>query len=274
LSRRHPLLDIRLFAKTYFSTVSAALLVMFFATFGFFYLAMQYIQLVMGYSPIKTAFALSPLIVPILTLSALSPWLVPRLGLRLVLSSGLLLISAGFVCLRVLEVGSPYWDLAWPLLVMSAGIGLCTAPPTSAIMTAAPDEKQGVASAVNDTTRELGAALGIALGGSILAAQYSNLLTPQLTAFPEPVRDASADSLAQALEVSRQLGPQGARLAESAKAAFLSAMESSLVVMAAVIAVAAILIGLWSPGRGGKQLRLVRRLTSVRGARSVGRHRA
>jgi EmrB/QacA subfamily drug resistance transporter len=271
---RHPLLDIRLFGKPDFATGSAAVTIVYFANFGFFYLMMQYIQLVMGYSPIKTAIALSPLVVPVLTLSALSPWLVPRLGLRLVLFCGLLLISSGLICLRVLDVDSPYWDLAWPLLVMSAGIGLCTAPPTSAIMSAAPDEKQGVASAVNDTTRELGAALGIALGGSILAAQYGKLLTPELAAFPEPVRGPSSDSLAQALDVSKQLGPQGVRLAEFAKAAFLSAMESSLVVLAVVIAVAAALIALWSPGRDGKQLRLVRRLTTVRRTRSVGRHRA
>ena len=109
--------------------------------------------------------------VPMLTLSVLSQWYLPRMGLRLVVFVGLLLISVGFLCLRVLQLHSPYWDMMWPLLVMSTGIGFCTAPSTFAIMAAVPDRKQGVAWAVNDTTREVGAALGIALAGSILAAQ-------------------------------------------------------------------------------------------------------
>jgi EmrB/QacA subfamily drug resistance transporter len=273
--RPHPLLDIRLFTKPDFAAGSAGVTMLFLANFGFFYVMMQYIQLVMGYSALKTALALSPLMLPVLTLSALSAWYVPRFGLRLVLFSGLMLISAGFVCLRVLEVNAPYWELAWPLLVLSAGIGLCTAPTTSAIMAAVPDEKQGVASAVNDTTREVGAALGIALAGSILAARYDRVLTPQLAAFPEPVRGPASGSLAQALELSKHLGPQGSQLADICKSAFLGAMESSTLVMAALVAVAAALIALWSPGRDGQQLRTVRRLTSPSTTSGyTGRHRA
>jgi hypothetical protein len=189
-------------------------------------------------------------------------------------ASGLAFISAGLVCMRVLDVGSPYLDLAWPLLIISTGIGLCTAPTTSAIMSAVPDEKQGVASAVNDTTREIGAALGIAVAGSILAAQYTNTLSTMLGGFPEQVREPALGSLAEALAVSEQIGPQGQRLAELAQTAFLQAMESSLLVLAIVIGVAAAFIAIWSPGRDGLQLRIVRRLLSVRRARAVGRHRA
>jgi hypothetical protein len=195
-------------------------------------------------------------------LSALSFWYLPKLGLRAVVCVGLLTIGVGFVCMRGLNSGSSYIDLAWPLLVLATGIGLCTAPTTSAIMGAVPDEKQGVASAVNDTTRELGAAVGIAIAGSMLAAHYTRGLTPHLAAFPEPVRGPATNSLAQAIEVSRRLGPQGAHLAELSKSAFDDAMQSSLFVMAVIIAVAAVLIGIWSPGRDGRQLRVVRRLTA------------
>jgi hypothetical protein len=166
--------------------------------------------------------------------------------------------------MRALELNSPYWDMVWPLLVISTGIGFCTAPSTSAIMVSVPDEKQGVASAVNDTTREVGAALGVALAGSILAARYAHLITPQLAAFPEPLRGPAAHSLAQALEVSKTLGPQGVQLAQLCRNAFLQAMDSSFLVLAAIIAVAALLIAAWAPGRDGQQLRLVRRLTSMR----------
>jgi EmrB/QacA subfamily drug resistance transporter len=261
MRRRHPLLDVRLFRRPDFATGSATITVFFMAMFGFFFVIMQYIQLVMGYSAIQTAFALSPLMAPMLTLSVLSPWYLPRMGLRLVTFIGLLLISAGFLWMRVLQVDSPYWDMMWPLLVMSTGIGFCTAPSTLAIMTAVPDEKQGVASAVNDTTREVGAALGIALAGSILAARYAHVLTPQLAAFPPAVRAPASHSLAQALEVSKALGPQGSRLAQLSQTAFLQAMESSLLVLGLIIAVAAFVIGAWAPGRDGRQLRLVQKIT-------------
>ena len=120
------------------------------------------------------------------------------------------------------------------------------------------DEKQGVASAVNDTSREMGA-LGIAVAGSILAGRYSHELAPRLAGFPAPVRGPATDSLAKAVEVAGRLGPQGGQLAEASKAAFLAAMHASTTVMAVIVAVAAVLIGLWAPGRDGRQLRLVRR---------------
>jgi EmrB/QacA subfamily drug resistance transporter len=265
LRRRHPLLDVRLFRRPDFATGSATITVFFMAMFGFFFVIMQYIQLIMGYSPIKTAFALSPLMAPMLTLSALSGWYLPRMGLRLVVFIGLLLIASGFLWMRVLQIDSPYWDLVWPLLVMSTGIGFCTAPSTFAIMAAVPDEKQGVASAVNDTTREVGAALGIALAGSILAAKYTHVITSHLTTFPVALRGPASHSLAQALEISKSLGPQGRQLAELSQTAFLQAMDSSLLVLGVIIAVAAVLIAGWAPGRDGQQLTLVRRLLAHRG---------
>lgn len=154
----------------------------------------------------------------------------------------------------------------WPFLITSAGIGLCVAPTTSAIMNAVPTEKQGVASAVNDATREVGAAVGIAVAGSVLAAQYTHALTPGLNSFPEAIRGAATDSLANALEIAKQLGPQGPALAKLAESAFLDAMDLSLVVLSAVLAIAAVLVAVWAPGRDGRQLPFVRRLT----ARSSG----
>jgi len=141
-------------------------------------------------------------------------------------------------------------------------------------MSAAPDGKQGVASAVNDTARELGAALGIAITGSMLAAQYTRSLTPRLSAFPEPLRRPATDSLAKAIEVSHRLGPQGDELTDVTRTAFLHAMQSSLFVMAVIIAVAAVLVGVWSPGRDGTRLRPVRWPTSRRTVRCAGKRRA
>ena len=129
-------------------------------------------------------------------------------------------------------------------------------------MGAVPDEKHGVASAVNDTTREIGAALGIAVAGSVLAAEYGDRLRPHLGALPEPVRQAASNSLAEALEAARQLGPQGARLAEFAQSAFLEAMHVSLIVLGALCALAAAFVAVWAPGRDGRQYGFVERWTS------------
>ena len=108
LRRRHPLLDVRLFGDPTFATGAAAITVFFLAMFGFFFLSMQYIQLVMGYDAIRTALALSPLTGPMLVLSVLSFWYVPAAGgLRLVVLVGLLLVAAGFLAMRTLEIGSP-----------------------------------------------------------------------------------------------------------------------------------------------------------------------
>src|SRR5436190_23613707 len=110
-------------------------------------------------------------------------------------------MAVGLFSMRYLQADSAYIDLVLPFLITSAGIGLCVAPTTSAIMGAVPDEKQGVASAVNDTTREVGAAIGIAVAGSVVAAHYSNVLGPALARFPEQVRGPALESLAQALAV-------------------------------------------------------------------------
>jgi MFS family permease len=258
----HPLLDVRLFRDANFATGVATIVVMFGGTFGFFYLGMQYVQQIMGYSPLMTAVAFGPFMVPLGIFSALSFWYVPKLGLRLVLFLGTALMAVGFACMGGLDLHSTYPDLAWPTLILATGIGFCTAPTTSAIMGAVSDEKQGVASAVNDTSREMGGALGIAVAGSLLAGRYTQELAPNLSGFPAAVRGPATDSLAKAVEVAAKLGPQGNQLAELSKAAFMTAMHASTIAMAVLAGVSAVLIGLWAPGRDGKQLRLVRRMVA------------
>jgi len=262
--RRQPLLDVRLFGDPSFATAVATIVAIFGATFGFFYLGMQYVQQIMGYSPLTTAAAFSPFMVPVGIFSALSFWYVPKLGLRLALFVGMVVTAVGFACMQGLDLNSTYLDLAWPALIVATGIGFCTAPTTWAIMAAVPDEKQGVASAVNDAAREVGGALGIAVAGSVLAGRYSHELAPRLAGFPEPVRGPATDSLAKAIEVANKLGPQGNQLAVLGKNAFMTAMHASTIAMAVITGIAAVLIGLWAPGRDGRQLRVVRRMVTRR----------
>lgn len=267
LWRKHPLLDVRLFANPEFAVGATGITILFFANFGFFFVIMQYMQLILGYSPLTTALALTPVALPIMILGATMHLYLPKIGLRISVALGLFLIGAGLFSMRSLEIGSTYIDLVWPFLIASTGIGLCVAPTTSAIMNAVPLEKQGVASAVNDATREVGAAVGIAVAGSVLAAQYSSALIPRLTGFPDQIRQTALDSLAHALAVAGQIGPEGTRLSEVARTAFMEAMDASVLALSASVVLASVFVGIWAPGRNGQQFRLVRRITS-RWARS------
>lgn len=268
LRLRHPLLDVRLFGRADFTTGAVGITFLFLANFGFFYVEMQFMQLIMGYTPLQTAFALAPLAVPVLILGATVHLYLPRIGLRGSASLGLLLVAVGLYVTRFLSAEATYVDVMWPLLIMASGIGLCAAPTTSAIMGAVPDDKQGVASAVNDATREIGAAIGIAVAGSVVAAVYQNTLSPQLVSFPAGVRQAATDSLASALMAAERMGPQGAELSSLAREAFMASMDRALLVMAVAIAAAALFVAVWSPGRDGRQAGVIRTL------RGRGRHRA
>lgn len=240
-----------------FATGSAAITVFFAALFGFFYLVMQCVQFVMGYTPIQTAFALTPLMVPVLTLSIASAWILPRVGLRTLVFVGLMLIATGLLCLRLLQRDSPYWDLAWPLLVMSSGIGLCIRTNhirhhdlCSGRQTGCRVGRQRHHPRDRRRTRHRPA-------GSMLAAQYTDDVSAHLATLPAPVREAAGSSLGQALEVAGRMGPRGAELATAAQAAFLQGMESALLALAALVVVSAVVISLWAPGRNGRQLRFV-----------------
>ncbi|MEW5813556.1 MAG: MFS transporter [Actinomycetota bacterium] len=254
LRREHPLLDVRLFARSDFTTGAVCITVLFLSNFGFFFVLMQYLQLMMGYSALTTGIALAPIVVPILAISVTIHLCTAKIGLRWTITVGLLLIAAGLYGIRFLDVASAYVDVLWPMLLIAAGVGICTAPATTTIMNAVPSEKQGVASAVNDTTREVGAAIGVAVAGSILAASYRNALAPQLSDFPAQVRDTATDSLAYALSISERMGPQGEALSDTARAAFLHATSQAVLALAGIVLAAAIFVAAWAPGRDGKQL--------------------
>ncbi|MFD4180314.1 MFS transporter [Rhodococcus sp. NPDC058514] len=250
LRREHPLLDVRLFGVRGFGAGAASLTLQFVATFGLFFLIIQYMQLVLDYTALQSALALAPMAVPMIAVSVLTPWLIPRLGMRALTASGLALAGFSLILLGRLEADGGYGPAVVALLIFSLGLGLCTAPATTGIVENTPDGKQGVASAVNDTTREIGAAVGTALAGSLLAASYSHNIAPAVAAAPEIAKEYVGSSLAAALEVARiGGGPQGEQLAEFARGAFMGGMSDASYVLAGVMLVSAVLVGIWAPGR-------------------------
>lgn len=252
LRREHPLLDVRLFGVRGFGAGAASLTLQFVGTFGLFFLLIQYMQLVLDYSALQAALALAPMSVPMIAVSAVTPWLIPRVGMRTLTFAGLALAGISLVLLGRLEADGGYGPAVVALLIFSFGLGLCTAPATTGIVENTPDGKQGVASAVNDATREIGAAVGTALAGSLLAATYSHNIAPAVAAAPEIAKEPVGSSLAAALEVAKFAGgPQGEQLAEFARSAFMAGMSHASYVLAGVMLVAAVAVGIWAPGRKG-----------------------
>ncbi len=247
LRRTDPLLDVRLFRNRSFGAGAASVTLQFLASFALFYLIVQYMQLVLDYSPLQSGLALAPMIVPTMAISAAIPWLLPRLGLRWLSVAGLALAGIGMIVFAGMDVDSRYGATVAALLVYSTGLGLCTAPATHAIVDNTPDGKHGVASAVNDTTREIGAAIGIALAGSLLAATYSANIAPAVDAVPEPAKEPVGSSLAAALQVAKMAGPQGEQLAEFARTAFMDGVSAAAYALAGVLLVAAVAIGVYAP---------------------------
>ena len=169
LRRKDPMLDPRLFRLHGFSSGSLSIFVQFFAAFGLIFVLLQFLQLVLGYSPLQAGAALAPMAIVMIAVAPRVPRLVERVGVRPVGPVGLALMAAGLVILSTMGAGSSYWHLLAGGLVLGLGMALATTPATTAIVASLPDEKQGVASAVNDAAREVGGALGIAVLGSVLA---------------------------------------------------------------------------------------------------------
>lgn len=249
LRTAHPLLDVRLFADRGFGSGTLSLAVQFLVSFGLFMLIVQYLQLILGFAPLAASLAMAPMIVPLVAVSLFAPRLSEHFGLRWVTLAGLVIVGIGLLVVARLDLSSGYWNVMAALMIMSTGMGLCSAPATAAIVAGTPVAKHGVAAAVNDAAREIGAALGIAVAGSVLAAGYSARIAPTLTLLPEAARGPVGDSLAAALQVAEAGGPQAKPLVDLAKTAFLHGFHQAAVALGSLSLVAAVLIALWAPGR-------------------------
>ncbi|WP_413247773.1 MFS transporter [Rhodococcus sp. Z13] len=249
LRSKAPLLDMRLFTARAFGAGAAGLAFQYLAGFGLFFLIVQYLQLVLGYSPLRAALALTPILLVVMALSLTVPALLNRVGIRILLSAGLALIGASLILMSLLDADSTYLEVALTLAVTGLGIGICTAPATHAIVSNTPEDQLGVASAVNDATREIGAAIGVAITGSVLAAAYGHGIEPVARAIPEPARTAVEDSLAAAMQVAEQAGPQGEQLAVLAQDAFLDGLQQASWAVAAIMFAGAVISAFWAPGR-------------------------
>jgi EmrB/QacA subfamily drug resistance transporter len=241
LRQEHPMLDPRIFRHRRLAAGSMSIFVQFFAFFGFTFIALQYLQLVRGDSPIRAAVSVLPLAATMMPVTRLTPALVARVGARWVCAGGLLLMAGGLLVLAQLDATSSYGLLLAGLIPLGAGMGAAMTPATSGITDALPAAAQGVGSALNDLSRELGGALGIAVIGSVLTATYrSNLRLPGV---PSPIVDHARASFAIAARL-------GGSVSGQAHTAFVSGMHAALLcaAAAAVLAAVGVVVLLRTPG--------------------------
>jgi EmrB/QacA subfamily drug resistance transporter len=245
-----PLLDPRLFAVRGFGMGSLSLSVQFFAAFGFFFAALQYLQFVAGLSPLWAAACLLPMPFILIPLARVSPRLAERFGYRRVAPVGLLLIAAAFVVFAQLEVELNYAVFGTGIVLFALGMALSGAPSTTAITQSLPASKQGVASAVNDTAREFGSALGIAVLGSILTATYKSGIQDAIAGLPPEIASAIESSIAftQSPRVA-DFGAAATPIIAAAKESFLSGVTTALLTAACVLALTALLTATFGPRR-------------------------
>ncbi len=249
LRRDNPLLDVRLFTNSRFSAASVAIAAAFFGLFGFIFLITQYMQLVQGYSPLEAGLRTVPFAVVTAVSSPLSIVIMHRVGTKIVVTTGLAVMTIGFVIATTLEADSAYLGpVLTSMVVIAAGLGLTTSPATEAIMGALPADKAGVGSAVNDTTRELGGTLGVALVGSVFASLYGPRVADGLVGWPTEVVQQAQESVGAAVVLSEQL-TGGAEILQVAQNAFMSGFAAGSVVAAVATGVGAVLALVWLPAR-------------------------
>jgi EmrB/QacA subfamily drug resistance transporter len=259
LRQERPMLDPRLFRHRAFAAGSLSVTAQFLAFFGFVFIVLQYFQLVRGDSPLLAAVSLVPMALGLIAFTRASPGIVAHIGIRRSAPLGLVLMAAGLGVLAFQTADSSYW-LALPgLLLLGAGMGVATAPATTAIVDGLPDAKQGIASAINDVSRELGGALGIALLGSLLNAAYRSGVDGVSAHLPAQAGEHVRQSVGAALQVARLSGPRGAQLADTARDAFLDGLHLALPVAAGILLVtAAALAALLAHAERGDQPSSVR----------------
>ncbi|WP_405540215.1 MFS transporter [Streptomyces sp. NBC_00075] len=258
LKHANPMLNVRKFTERPFSGSMLAVLFFFFGTFGSIYYSTQFLQFVLGYDALETGIRLLPLAGAVFAGAAVTGRLAPRLGVKLVVGTGMVIGTAGVFLLTQIGSGSAYTAFLAPLLLLGFAIGLSLAPATDTIMGSFPEDELGVGGGANDTALELGASLGIAILGSLLATSYKDKLTGMIGGrLPAEAMDTAKDSVGGGIAVAEQVAknPQGG--AEQAQTllgavheSFAHAIAHTSLIGGIIMAAGTLIVIAVLPGRG------------------------
>ena len=252
----HPMLNIRFFQNPRFSASCISITLVLFALLGGTFLFTQYLQFVLGYTPLQAGVRMLPLAVVLTIVSLLSPRLEALLGTKVVVTAGLLIVALALALYMAFDIDSSYGPIVWRTLVMATGVGLVMAPATESIMGSLPRVKAGVGSAVNDATRQVGGALGVAVIGSAMSSVYRPRMSSLLrgTGAPAAAAEHITNSLGSALGVASRVGGEpGQLLARAAREAFVAGMQRGLLVSIGAAVAGALVAAFYLPARGGSE---------------------
>ena len=246
----HPMLNLAFFKNPRFSGGAGAISVGFFSLFGIIFGLTLYLQFVQGYTPLEAGVRMIPLPMGMVVGAGTSHRSVARLGTNRVVAMGLLILAGLLASFTFWEPDTDYWVLGLSLFSMAYGMGSLMAPSTDAVMGAVPEANAGIASAMNDVTRMVAGAFGVAVTGSVINTAYGNRMSEALGGLPQPAAEAAGDSVGAAVNIAANLSGEAAvRLADSAKAAFTDALGIAVLVSAGVALVGAVLIFRLMPAR-------------------------
>jgi EmrB/QacA subfamily drug resistance transporter len=224
-----PLLDIRLFRERGLASGSVSLLTVFGVQAGIFVVLFPYFQAVLGWSGLRATLALMPMAVLMMLASGLAPRAAAQIGGRSTMASGIALAGTGLVLMATfVSVDGGYLSVLPGMLAMGLGMGLTMTPSTEAITSALPQARQGVASALNDVTREFGTALGVALLGAVLSAGYRSAIDSRLDGLPADAAETAREGVANALAAADGAGPQSQALIRAAQESFVDGWQQAM----------------------------------------------
>ncbi len=256
----YPMLDLSLFKRSRFTLSVISVTLTFFAMMGAFFGMTQIFQLVMGYNSLLTSMAFIPAMLPMMFIGPLVPKYVARFGTRWTVIPGLFAIATGFFLMTTWPTIPSYWNFLIAMSIITLGMAMVMTPATNMLMSSVPRNRSGMGSAMNDTTRELGASLGIAVLGSLIANRYASNIGPAAEDLPAEASAAVADSLAGAIAVTDQMTAAGGAMADAAgpiafaaQQAFMDANQHAMMI-SALIAVGTALLMLIALPRGDKSL--------------------
>ncbi|GHD83804.1 MFS transporter [Streptomyces naganishii JCM 4654] len=245
----HPSLDVSYFKNKVFSAAMSAIALVFFALMGVTFFSVFYTQSVRGYSPLESGLLMLPLAAAQMIFAPRARLVVDRFGNKATTTAGLLVIAATLASFAAFEADTPIWILEVIFFLMGAGMAHIMTPTSVVIMQALPREKAGSASALSNTFRQVGGALGIAVLGSVLSTAYRNGIEGKLGLLPPGLRGTAGESIEATLGVAAKLGPRGQALVGPANDSFLHAMHVTALWGTGVALVGAVVVAVFLPGK-------------------------
>ncbi len=242
-----PSLDVRLFTNRQFAASTGVIGLVFFGAMGAMFFGAFYLQLVRGYGPLASGALFVPFAVAQLAFAPRSAAMVKRFGPKAVSTTGLLLVAAGLAIWGFIDQSTPIWVVGVSFFVMGAGMANVMPPATEAIMAALPREKAGVGSAVSNTIRQLGGALGVAVLGAVLSSAYRSHLGTVADGLPAAAQEAARESISGAYGVAEQAG--NTALIQAANDAYVTAMHYASIGTTVFALLGALVAVLWLPGK-------------------------